>query len=81
MLPAVLTTLSTADHAKILPFVKRPIMEERGLNTLALDVLFGLFIRRNFSTLIEAMRRKSQVNNWRKSKKENLVIGKHPTKN
>ncbi len=33
-----------------------------------------------FSTLIEARRRESQVKNWSRIKKENLAIGRHPTK-
>jgi putative endonuclease len=34
-----------------------------------------------FPTLVEAMRREAQVKNWSKAKKENLAMGKHPTKN
>jgi predicted GIY-YIG superfamily endonuclease len=30
---------------------------------------------------VEAMRREAQVKNWSKAKKENLAMGKHPTKN
>ncbi|MBI2635788.1 GIY-YIG nuclease family protein [Candidatus Peregrinibacteria bacterium] len=34
-----------------------------------------------FSTLVEARRREAQVKTWSKMKKENLAVGKHPTKN
>jgi putative endonuclease len=54
--------------------------EGKGAKYTRLRRPIKIIYHEKFATLLEARRREAQIKPWNRLKKENLAVGKHPTK-